>query len=430
MKISCIIPAFNEESTIKKVLKAVKKVRIIDEIIVVDDGSIDKTYKKAKSEGVKVIRHKVNKGKGVAIKTGYKHSDGDILLFLDADLYNITSKKVVSIIGPIRNDEADFVKTSFSRKRGRITEFVAKPLFKVIRPSIKFKQPLSGQFAIKRELMKELEIDDRWGVDIQILLQLLKKNVRIAEVDIGNLIHKKQPLENITVMSEQVIKAILSELGIIAKKHKLVIFDFDKTLIRESSIEAVAKEFGFEKKLERLRNEYKNKKIKDYDITLALAKLIKGKTKKDFERVCKHINLRRTVIGVIGRLKKRRYKLAIISVAFSPVVEFFAEKIGINKDNVICPILVIDKNNRYSGEVIAKTRHNSKCCDRIICKSDAAKELMKRLNVKPEECIAVADGKTDGCLFKACGLSLAYKPEVPIGDIKITNLSEILIHAE
>jgi len=304
MKVSCIIPAFNEGSAIKKVLKAVKKVRTIGEIIVVDDGSTDNTYKNAKSLGVKVIRNSSNKGKGAAIKTGFAHSHGDIILFLDADLYNITPKKITSIIQPIKNDEADFVKTSFSRRRGRVTELVVKPLFRIIFPRIKFNQPLSGQFAIKRELMKKLKIDDKWGVDIQILIQLIKKGVRTAEVDIGYLTHKKQPIENLAVMSEQVIKTILSELGLIANKHKLILFDLDKTLIRESSIEVVAKGFGFEKKLNKLRREYKDKKIKDYKITLALAQLIKGKTKKDFEKVCKNINLRRTTVKVIDMLKK------------------------------------------------------------------------------------------------------------------------------
>jgi len=55
---------------------------------------------------------------------------------------------------------------------------------------------------------------------------------------------------------------------------------------------------------------------------------------------------------------------------------------------------------------------------------------MKKLNVKPEECIAVGDGKSDECLFRVAGLSLAYKPIVPVGDIKINNLAEILIYAE
>ena len=430
MKISCIIPAFNEESTIINVIKNVKKIKVINEIVVVDDGSTDNTYTNAKSEEVKVIKHAQNKGKGAAIKTGVSHSSGDIILFLDADLYSISPKKIASILQPLENDEADFVKTSFTRARGRVTELVVNPLFSVIFPFIKFNQPLSGQFAIKRDLFGELKIDDKWGVDIQILLQLVKKGVRISEVDIGKLKHKKQPIENLTIMSEQVIKTILSELGIIANKHKLVLFDFDKTLIRESSIEVVAKEFGFRKELQKLRAGYKTEKIKDYSITLELASLIKGKTETDFDKIFNKINLRRTAKGTIDRLKKRQYRVGIISVAFSPIIHYFADKLGIDRSNIICPILVTDKHGKYTGEVIAKTRYNSKCCDKIICKADAAKELMKKLNVKPEESIAVGDGKSDECLFRACGLSLAYKPLTSIGDIKILNLAEVLIYAE
>ena len=219
-------------------------------------------------------------------------------------------------------------------------------------------------------------------------------------------------------------------MGIIANKHKLVIFDFDKTLIRESSIEVAAKEFGFEEELQKLRADYQRGKIKDYNITLELANLIKGRAENDFRRIFNKISLRRTAKRVIDQLKKRQYGVGIISVAFSPVVHYFADKLGIDKNNIICPILVTDKNKKYTGEIIAKTKHHSKCCDGIICKADAAKELMKKLNVKPEECISVGDGKSDECLFRACGLSLAYKPPIPIGDIRILNLAEVLIYAE
>jgi phosphoserine phosphatase SerB len=429
MKITCVIPAYNEESAITNTLRTVKKVKTIDEIIVVDDGSTDNTSEMASMEGVMVIRHEINRGKGAAIKTGYENSSGDAILFLDADIRNISPRKITSIIRPIRNDEADFVKTSFRRKRGRVTELVVKPLFRVIFPFINFGQPLSGQFAIKRELMKDLKIEDKWGVDIQILLQLVKRGTRIAEVDIGKLVHKRQPIESLTIMSESVIKAILSELGVIANKHKLIIFDLDKTLIAESSIETIAREFGFYENLAALRDKYEKGLIKDQEITLSLAKLMKGKNEEEIRQACEKMHVEKNAEKVVERLRKRRYEMAIVSVAFSPVVEFFAEKLDMDKNNIICPVLVIGKDGRYNGEVIAKTRYNADCCGTILCKSDAAKELMNRFGVKPEECIAVGDGKNDACLFKACGLSLAYKPKTKIGDIRITNLAEVLVYA-
>lgn len=430
MKISCVIPAFNEDSTIISLIRNVKKVESINEIIVVDDGSADNTYNFAKSENVTVLKHSKNKGKGASIKTGAAYASGEIILFLDADLSNISPKKIASLLQPLENDDADLVKASFSRARGRVTELVVKPLFQVIMPFLNFNQPLSGQFAIKSYLMKELAIDDKWGVDIQILLQSVKKGLRIMEVDIGKLIHKKQPIENLAIMSEQVIKSILSEIGMIANKHKLIIFDFDKTLIQESSIEFFASQFGFTKTLNDLRYKYRQHIIRDSEITLTLAQFFKDKTDADLKPVYGKLHLQDNLIKVIERLKKRRYELAVVSHAFSPVVFYFTELLGIPKENVICPVLLKNKKGVYNGEVLAKTHHNASCCDNIICKGDAATELMAKLDVKPEECIAVGDGRSDECLFRVSGLALAYKPAQKIGDITISHMSEILIYAE
>jgi glycosyltransferase involved in cell wall biosynthesis len=84
-KVSIIIPAYNEEGIIEEVIKKVKQIPNVAEIIIVDDGSTDNTAKIASSLGVKLLRHPYNKGNGAAIKTGLRAATGDIVLFMDAD---------------------------------------------------------------------------------------------------------------------------------------------------------------------------------------------------------------------------------------------------------------------------------------------------------------------------------------------------------
>ena len=114
IKLSIIIPVFNEEKTILKVIKGVNKVKInnvLKEIIIVDDFSTDKTrdiLKGVKDKSIKILYHEKNFGKGAAIRTALKHCTGDIISLQDADLeYN--PKNIVKLIRPINNGSSDVV---------------------------------------------------------------------------------------------------------------------------------------------------------------------------------------------------------------------------------------------------------------------------------------------------------------------------------
>lgn len=423
MKASLIIPAYNEEKTIGKILEVSKRVRLIDEILVVDDGSTDATKSVAKKYDVKTISHKKNLGKGTAISTGIKNSKGDLLVFIDADLKNISPRKIAALIHPILNGEADFTKSTFKRARGRVTEFAVKPLLKVVLPMINFSQPLSGQFAAKREFLKKVKINPKWGVDIQLLLEAFKNKLRIKEVDIGRLIHKKQPIDSIITMSEEVIRTILEEARIIRKTHKLIAFDLDKTLVNGSSIEFIAKSLGFEQELKELRKNYRNGKIKEYDITISLAKYFKEKNPEDIYSICKKIKPVRNAKRVIERLKKRQYKVVIISLAYSPVVEYFAKLFEI--DEYYCPKLII-KDGKFTGEIELNIRFNNECCDYALCKRQKLIELAKKNRLKLEECVAIGDGQSDKCMFEVAGLSISNGKLIN-SDLNIRNLAEILV---
>ena len=208
-KVSVIIPAYNEEETVAKVVGVVKKVSVVDEIIVVNDGSSDNTEVEATKAGAIVINHETNKGKGQALYTGYQQAECDIIAFIDADIYNLTSKKVEAMIRPILEGKTDITKTKFSRASGRVTELTAKPLLNFFFPEISFEQPLSGQFAAKKEVLKRINFESDYGVDVGIVIDADVLGISIMEVDIGAIEHDMSPLSDLNIMANEVVRTII-----------------------------------------------------------------------------------------------------------------------------------------------------------------------------------------------------------------------------
>lgn len=179
MTISAMIPAFNEEKTIGDVLSILKSCKNIDEIIVINDGSEDKTSDIAKMHGVNVIDLKHNVGKGGAICKGLEVSKGDIILILDADLIGLKHNHIYDMINPIIFENVDMTIGIFTN--GRLTTDIAQ----------KFAPFLSGQRAIKRCILNEinnLEIS-RYGFEIALTRYCDKHNIVVKEVPLNNLTH-------------------------------------------------------------------------------------------------------------------------------------------------------------------------------------------------------------------------------------------------
>ena len=209
-KVSVIIPAYNEEDTVAKVVEVVRNVSFVDEIIVVNDGSSDKTEEEAIKAGAIVINHETNKGKGEALYTGYKQAECDVIAFIDADIYNLTSKKVESMIMPILLGDAEITKTKFSRVSGRVTELTAKPLLNFFFPEISFEQPLSGQFAARKSTLRKINFEKDYGVDVGIVIDADVLGISIMEIDIGEIEHDMSPLSDLNLMANEVVRTIIS----------------------------------------------------------------------------------------------------------------------------------------------------------------------------------------------------------------------------
>lgn len=213
-KISIVIPAYNEEKIIGKVISKLMQKGGVEEIVVIDNASTDNTSKVAKKAGAIVVNCST-KGKGHAMREGVKSTTSDIIVFLDADINNYSKDIIKTITNPIIQEDADFVKTMFERKGGRVTELVAKPMLSIFFPDIyNFSQPLSGMVAGKREFFEKIEFENDYGVDIGILLDMIKLNAKIIEVHIGKINNNSQPLKALDKMSKDVIKTILKKAGV------------------------------------------------------------------------------------------------------------------------------------------------------------------------------------------------------------------------
>ena len=212
-KVSVLIPALNEEKNIANVINCMKKVDIVDEIIVIDNNSTDKTSEIAKSLGVKTILCE-KRGKGYAMEFGIIHALNECIVFLDGDICNYNEDIILKLVEPIIYRECDFVKSNFTREGGRVTELVAKPLLQLLFPELSiYEQPLSGIIAGKRSFFKSLILEKDYGIDIGILIDAYLSKAKMEQVYIGEIQNDYQDWKDLINMSRQVSRTILKRRG-------------------------------------------------------------------------------------------------------------------------------------------------------------------------------------------------------------------------
>jgi glucosyl-3-phosphoglycerate synthase len=255
VSISVAMPALNEEKTVGKVVKTVRdalmeKVRLVDEIVLMDSGSSDSTREIAADLGIPVYIHQDilpahggRDGKGEALWKSLYVTRGDILLWIDTDIVNINPRFVYGLVGPLLLDpDLQFVKGFYRRPLrvngriqagggGRVTELTARPLLNLFYPELSgIVQPLSGEYGGRRGALEELTFFSGYGVETGLLIDVFEKFGlgAIGQVDLQERIHHNQPLEALSKMSFAIIQVIIRKLE--SRYGREILQDVNRTM--------------------------------------------------------------------------------------------------------------------------------------------------------------------------------------------------------
>ncbi len=238
--ISLGLPALNEEETIGRVVRTfraglMERVPLLDEIVVVDSGSQDRTREIAKAEGVPVYVHReiapelrAYEGKGEALWKSLFVLKGDIVCWVDTDIRNIHPKFVYGIVGPLLlHPRVQYVKAFYQRPLsvagelqttggGRVTELAARPILNLFFPELSgMVQPLAGEYGGRRRLLEQLPFFTGYGVETGLLIDVLQRAGldAIAQTDMKQRIHRNRSLLMLSKMSFAVLQVALKRVG-------------------------------------------------------------------------------------------------------------------------------------------------------------------------------------------------------------------------
>ena len=240
-RISVVLPALDEEETVGAIVATVREdlmeaAPLVDELLVVDSGSADRTAENAAAAGAKVLhRDEILpaipsvRGKGEVLWRSLAATTGDLVCFVDADLQAFSSTVVTGVLGPLLSTEGDpihLVKAMYDRPLvagsavlpaggGRVTELVARPILNLHWPLLAgFVQPLGGEYAARRTLLERLPFPTGYGVETAMLIDTLALVGLdgMAQVDVGVRLHHHQDDAGLGRMASEIMQVAWERL--------------------------------------------------------------------------------------------------------------------------------------------------------------------------------------------------------------------------
>ena len=239
LTVSLVLPALNEEATIGGIvararLDLMERHQLVDELLVMDSDSTDRTREIAEAEGARVVVHQrvltrygSFRGKGEALWKSLYETSGDIIAWADTDVRNWHPRMVYGTVGPlIAEERLQYVKGYYRRPivedgvlkeggGGRVTELVARPLINLFFPELSgLIQPLAGEYAGRRSLLETIPFFTGYAVEIGHLIDVAERVglSGLGQVDLERRVHRNQDLEGLTKMSFVILQAAMKRV--------------------------------------------------------------------------------------------------------------------------------------------------------------------------------------------------------------------------
>jgi glucosyl-3-phosphoglycerate synthase len=259
LSISVCLPTRDEAATVGGIVRNLRRnlherARLVDEIVIMDAGSGDDTVAIAQAEGAKVFyEHEVlpgegpGSGKGEALWKSLHACEGDLICWVDADIRNFHARFVYGLLGPLLLDpDIRYVKAFYDRPirernalratgGGRVTELLARPLINLLWPELAgIVQPLSGEYAGRRETLEQVPFFSGYGVELGLLVDIAARFGvdAIAQVDLDRRVHRNQDMQALGRMSFGILQAAFLRL---AEEGRSVPGNFATTLVQFSN---------------------------------------------------------------------------------------------------------------------------------------------------------------------------------------------------
>jgi len=231
--VSLCIPCRDEAATIGPLVSVIRhelmrKVPLVDELIVLDDRSTDDSAAVADSAGATVVpieaihaRYGEGHGKGNVLWCSLAASSGDFVVWVDGDITSFEPHWITRLLAPMLDDESvALVKAVFHRPTqlgggGRTTELVARPLFSLYYPELAgLHQPLTGEYAGRRSVLEQLPFVQGWGVEVAMLIDIARRHgpEAIAQIDLGVREHRHRGLHALSVQAAEVLATMLGRV--------------------------------------------------------------------------------------------------------------------------------------------------------------------------------------------------------------------------